>query len=175
MNNVHAIMNAAQTNPYIVYTPAPIVGGYIQNINVILNYDNLSHYNIPEEKVFDFLYITLGKYRDDYTKSVIRTYNPLFWIGCILDYIISLPFFLLGWIGVNKEKIEYSFLGRFIKGICKLIVVIGVIFGILEHLGYMEPVKNFVNKQVDTYILRAEPQLENQEQAEEAEEVPEKR
>ncbi len=160
IHNVHDIVETSDSSTCLRYTPAPMIGGYIQDIDVILNFDVLMSKQIPVEKVFDILNMALGKYRDDYRKSVIRTFSPLFWLGCVIDYLISIPFALFGWIGFNREKVEYSFLGRFVKGVVKLIAVIGVILGILHHLGYMEPVKNFVNKQVDTYILRVEPQIE---------------
>jgi len=146
INRVHIIMAKAGISPYIVYTPAPITGGYIQNVDVVLNFDNLRHYHIPEEKVFDFLYITLGKYRDDYPKSVIRTFNPLFWIGCIIDYFIIIPFNLLGWVGINKEKAESSLIGRLIKTICKSIIILAALLTALHYLGYLEVVKKFINK-----------------------------
>ncbi len=166
MNNVHTIILKARIAPRITYSPPPIIGGYIKEVNVILNYDNLAHYEIPKEKVFDFLHITLGKYRDDYNKSIIRTYNPLFWLGYIIDYLVGLPFALFGWFGFDRDKAEYSFFGRFVKGIIKLVAAIGIVFGVLQQIGYMEPVKNYIHKQVDTYILKTEPQVENQEQPE---------
>lgn len=56
---------------------------------------------------------------------IIEYFNNIqfYWLFFVLDYAISFPFYILGRIGFNRDKIEYSFVGKLIKSLLYLIIV----------------------------------------------------
>lgn len=132
----------------MTYYPAPAVGGFVQKIDLFLNFDNLRHYHIPHTKVFDILNQALGIYNRDLAASKIRTFNPFFWLGRGLGCISDLPFVFVGWLGFDKQKAKMSFLGRVFGGIFRLATFVAAVLTVLHLLGYLEPVKEFVDKKV---------------------------
>ena len=89
----------------IYYSPPPAIGGLAANIELLANIFNLYQYRMGKRDVLDCVDQTLGVYNDDRTNSTIRTYNPFFWIGMVFNYLVSLPFVLLGKVGFNQSKI----------------------------------------------------------------------
>jgi len=96
--------------------------------------------------LMDFIVRTISIYSKDFTKAFLRTLNPIYWIGCILDYIVDLPFVLVGKLGFNRTKAEASLIGRIFKMIFKTILFLSALAGLLEHLGYLEPCRAFIRK-----------------------------
>jgi hypothetical protein len=143
LQEVHDIILCAGINPYLNYTPPPMIGGYIQNIDVVLNFDNLRCYGISERKVYDFILMAVGVYLRDKRKSWIRTFNPFYWLGRIIECIASIPFWFLGHIGFDRYKIETSLLGKITKGIFKIVIFLSALLPILDLLGLLEPIKAF--------------------------------
>lgn len=118
----------------ITYTPPPAIGGYIQSIDLIDNLFNLQNFDIEVQTLIDIIDQALGIYEGDFTKSIIRTFNPLFWLGRVLEFISSIPFYLLGSIGFSRVRIENSILGKFIKLIIKMITLFVLIWQFLAIL-----------------------------------------
>jgi len=103
-----------------------------------------------EQPFFDYRAITdclersIGIYEADKTNAFWRTRNPFYWLISILEFIISIPFKILGYAGLDQEKIESSFLGKLIKAIFYLITVFAALLIILEKLGFLEWFKNLI-------------------------------
>jgi len=146
LGEVREVLHSAGIRPIIRYTPPSMIGGYIQHIDITLNMFNLRYYNIPYNKLIDIIDIAIGKYSRDSKRAWMRTFNPIYWSGCIFDYIARLPFVLLGRIGFDSDKAESSIIGRLIKGILYLIVVFAALLTILYYLGYLEQFKGLIQK-----------------------------
>lgn len=146
LGEVREVLHSAGISPVIQYTPPPMIGGYIQDIDIFLNMFNLRYYKIPHNKLFDFVDYAIGRYGRDSKRAWIRTFNPFYWIGCVFDYIAGLPFVLLGRIGFDSDKAESSIIGRCIKGLLYLIVVFAALLTILYYLGYLEQFKGLIQK-----------------------------
>jgi len=86
----------------------------------------------------DVIERAIGIYENDRLNALFRTVNPLFWIGLILDYIVSLPFKVIGKVGFNQKKIESLITGRVIKGTLYLIMVLAAFLTVLEKIDYLE-------------------------------------
>lgn len=65
LNEVREILHSAGLRPIIRYTPPPMIGGYIQRIDIILNMFDLHRYSIPHNKLIDFIDVAIGKYSRD--------------------------------------------------------------------------------------------------------------
>ena len=150
MDEIHEILTKANINPVIIYTPSPVTGGYVSNVDLIVNFFKLQRLRIPPRNIIDYLDRAIGVYEKDFIRSLLRTINPFYWISIILDYIVSLPFILIGKFGFNQQEIEASIFGKLFKIIGHLIIVIAALLTILEKTGYLNhfqrAVRTILNK-----------------------------
>jgi len=150
LSEVRKVLHSAGIRPVFRCTPPPMIGGYIQHIDITLNMFNLRYYKIPHNKLFDVVDIAIGQYSKDSKRAWIRTFNPFYWVGCVFDYIAGLPFALLDRIGFDSDKAESSIIGRCIKGLLYLIVVFAALLTILYYLGYLEQFKGLIQNKPPT-------------------------
>lgn len=146
MDETHDIILNSGINPMITWTPPPAVGGYVRNVDLIQNVFNLHGLSIGPDVVMDFLERSIGIYESNHKPSLIRTFNPFFYIGLAFDAISELPFIAIGKLGFNRQKVESSVIGRMFKGILYLITVIATFLTILQLLDYLEPIKQFTHE-----------------------------
>lgn len=144
MREIFEIIAAAEVIPVLRWTPPAMIGGYVQNIDVIGNLFNLDRYEISPNVVIDYLDRTIGIYESNTTGSVLRTFNPFYYVGLIFDYLVELPFIFIGKIGLNREKAESSLIGKLVKASLYLVTVTASLLTILELLDYLDPVKKFI-------------------------------
>lgn len=124
----------AGLSPYVTHYDAPAMGGRATSINLIENLFNLQHYDIESQSIIDVIDQALGVYERDFVKSIIRVINPIFWLGRTLEFISSIPFYLLGRIGLNQQKLEESFIGRVVKLVIKVATLLALIWELLARL-----------------------------------------
>ncbi|MBW6470351.1 MAG: hypothetical protein K0A90_03930 [Methanosarcinaceae archaeon] len=98
-------------------------------------------HEIRPSHLIDYIDRSIGVYEDDKLKSKFRTVNPFFWLGLILDFIINLPFKLIGELGFNKSKFEASFVGKITKLFIQLIAFIASLLTIYFALKHFEFIK----------------------------------
>ena len=146
MDEVHYIVLYSGISPSIIWTPAPAVGGYRQNIDLIQNIFNLQAFRVDPNKILDFLDRSIGIYESNRIPSLLRALNPFFYIGLVLDALVETPFIVIGKLGLNREKAEGSLIGRLIKGVLYLITVVAAFLTILHLLDLLDPVKLFLNE-----------------------------
>ena len=127
----------------VTYYPAPAVGGYVRTVNVLGNLFNLSASSIPTQKAVDIIEQAIGVYDADYQASVIRTFNPFFWIGKILRAISAIPFAILEHAGLHGKKLEDSFVGRLVKLLTQIVTLLTAVFGFLKLVGREDLVTRF--------------------------------
>ena len=86
----------------------------------------------------------IGVYRRDQNKSILRTLNPFFWAGILLDLVVNVPFKFLGKSGLNTKAIEESFLGKIFKFMLYIVSLIGGIITIAQSIGFLDKLKLFL-------------------------------
>ncbi len=141
LHDAHKSIICAGVPTMVQYTPPPVIGGYIQNIDVIQNIFILHQFQIGSDGVFDIVDRSIGIYESDQTASLRRTINPFWWIGKLFTWIVGLPFNFLGSIGFDKKKAEESFTGRLVKGFLYLIMVSAALLTILDLLDLLDKMK----------------------------------
>lgn len=102
--------------PFVLtHYPAPAIGGYVKNVDVIQNIFHLRSSSIPPQHITDVIEQAIGVYDDDRQAALFRTFNPFFWIWKTLSAISRIPFTLLENAGLHGKKLEESFLGKLVK------------------------------------------------------------
>lgn len=141
MHEISKIVELSGILPILRWTPPPAVGGYIQNVNVIKNIFNLDVYEITPNNITDFLEQSMGIYKNGSRNAIYRTINPFYWLGLALDYLVNLPFMLLGKAGFDSKRIQDSIFGRVLKAIFYLISVLASFLTVLQLIGYLDESK----------------------------------
>lgn len=134
---IQTIFRDVGITPNIVYTPPPAIGGYIQRINLIDNLFNLQNYDIEIQALLDFIDQVDGVYQQDFINSILRTFNPFYWLGRLLEFIASIPFYLLGSVGFNREKVENSAVGKLVKWLIKFFTLIFAVWEAMARLSLL--------------------------------------
>ena len=85
------------TVPHVVsYQPPPRLGGYPQNVDVILNIFSLWEFQIGPERIFDTVDRAIGAYERECEKLFRRLFNPLYWMGMLVVQFLRIPSKLRG-------------------------------------------------------------------------------
>ena len=94
-----------------------------RRLHLLENIFNLGTKGIPYDFIVDNIDRSIGVYKNDQKASIIRTFNPIFWIKELLDFIVGIPFYFLKKSGFNSS-LEETFLARIIKLIVYLVSLI---------------------------------------------------
>ena len=105
-----------------------------QYIDVLDNIFELSNLYIPYSHVVDPIERAIGVYKNDSKSSMIRTYNPFFWIKELLDFVVGIPFYFLQKSGFNNN-LENTFVAKVIKFATYIISSISGAWFIMDKLG----------------------------------------
>lgn len=144
MDGIHDIILYSGVNPSIRYTPPPVVGGYIQNIDLVKNIFNMHRFHIAPNNLLDFLDRAIGIYENNSRRAFLRAINPFFYLGLAFELVARIPFVLIGRAGFNRQKAEESMAGRLIKGVIYIITALASLLTVFQLLDYLEPVKEVV-------------------------------
>lgn len=125
-------------------TPPPALGGYVRQMDIVQNIFNLQGCDINPNLILDCIDRAIGIYERNHSDAFIRTINPFFYIGRLIELVTEPPFLVLAKLGLDRRKTESSTLGRMVKGILYLITVIAALLTILPLLDILEPVKEFI-------------------------------
>jgi hypothetical protein len=131
----------------IRWTPPPMIGGYIQNVDIFGNIFGLSAFEIPSQSVFDCLDRAIGAYERHCHWLLRQCFNPLYWAAMLFAWLLRLPFKLVGAAGFNATKAEESELGKALKLIWGLALgVAAFIPAVLETADHWSKVQSFLDK-----------------------------
>lgn len=145
MEEIHKIIVFSNINPLIIWSPPPMIGGNTKHIYPIQNFFNLHRFDLGCNDILGFVDRSIGIYELNQSAALIRTLNPFFYIGRLIEWIVELPFLALAKLGLDRGRAESSILGKFIKGMLYLITVIAALLTTLQLLGYLDPVKVFLD------------------------------
>jgi hypothetical protein len=137
LDEVDDVIYLSGVSTTFISTPAPAVGGYVKNVDLIMNIFMLGQFDMPPSMITDAIDRAIGIYEKNKRAAVLRTINPFHWIAVVLDSIVSVPFALLGRAGLNKDKMEGSLIGKLFKGFLYLVIVFSAFLTVLEKLGYL--------------------------------------
>ena len=144
MDETHDIILYSGVNPSIRYTPPAVVGGYIQNIDLVQNVFNLHRFQITANNLLDFVDRSIGIYESNKRPALLRAINPFFYLGLAFDLVARIPFVLIGRAGFNRQKVEESLAGRLVKGSIYIVTALASLLTVLQLLDYLEPFKQVV-------------------------------
>lgn len=144
MDEAHDIILYSGVNPSIRYTPPAVVGGYIQNIDLVQNVFNLHRFQITANNLLDFIDRSIGIYESNKRPAHLRAINPFFYLGLAFDLVARIPFVLIGRAGFNRQKVEESLAGRLVKGSIYIVTAMASLLTVLQLLDYLEPFKQVV-------------------------------
>ena len=141
---IHSIIRSSGVNPVLPWTPPANLGDRAIEVDLIKNIFNLDQFNIGPSNLLAFIDRAIGIYESNRKSALVRTCNPFFYIGRALDTISDLPFIVIGILGFNRQKIRASKIGKLVKGVLYLIIVVAVLIAILYLLDLLEPIKQSV-------------------------------
>lgn len=145
-DEIHSIILNSEINPSFSWTPPSAVGGDETEIDLIENIFTLDQFDIGPNNLLACIDRAIAKYDSSRKSTFVRTLNPFFYLGRVLDTITDLPFIIIGVLGFNRQKMKASAMGRLVKGILYLIIIVTAVLAILHLLDFVEPVKQFVYK-----------------------------
>ena len=145
-DEIHSIILNSGIDPSFSWTPPAAVGDDETEIDLIEDIFNLDQFDIGPNNLLDLIDRAIGKYDANRKSAFVRTFNPFFYLGLVLDTISDLPFIAIGILGFNRQKMKASVVGRLVKGILYLTIIVAAVFTILHLLDFVEPIKQFVHK-----------------------------
>ena len=145
-DEIHSIILNSGIDPSFSWTPPAAVGDDETEIDLIEDVFNLDQFDIGPNNLLDLIDRAIGIYDSNRKSAFIRTFNPFFYLGLVLDTISDLPFIAIGILGFNRQKIKTSAIGRLVKGILYLTIIVAAVLTILHLLDFVEPIKQFMHK-----------------------------
>lgn len=125
---------------------APMLGGRVfSNVPLLANMFNAHTFDQEPSAILDFLDRAIGTLEHDRRSALMRTFNPLFWMGHLLSAAARLPFFVLGELGFNRARAEQSAAGKLLKGLIWLIGILGSIATLVEFLGFGTSARTYLH------------------------------
>lgn len=143
---IQSILCDIGEEPSITYKAPPAIGSFVVKIKPFENVFHLAQYDIYPQALIDFLDNGIGRYKDDKVPSILRTFNPFYWLGRLLEAIASVPFYLIGSVGFDEKKISESFIGKLIKLSIKVLTTTLLIWDLLYRLDLVNPTYSILNR-----------------------------
>ena len=145
-DEIHSIILNSGIDPAFSWTPPSAVGGDETEIDLIEDIFDLDQFDIGPNNVLGLIDKAIREYDSNRKSAFVRTFNPFFYLGLVLDTISDLPFIVIGIFGFNRQKMRASTIGRLVKGILYLTIIVTPVLTILHLLDFVEPIKQFVHK-----------------------------
>ena len=144
INEVNQIVNAAGVATTVTWTSPPVTGGFVREVDVLVNLFELSRFQIDPTYVTSTIERAIGVYTSNRMAAFLRTINPLWWLLKFSIWIARIPFRILGTAGFNTALVERSFFGRVFKLLVILASTIAALLTTLQLLGWLPVVKKFL-------------------------------
>ena len=140
IQRVNQLILASGINPTLGITDS--IRNFSGPYNFILNIFNLHSFGIEKSQTtLDFIHRAIGVYEDDFRWSVVRTFNPLYYMGLAFKLVARLPFALIETLGFDRTEAESSTWGKMLKGIVVLSSGLLTSLAALQALGWLNHLK----------------------------------
>jgi len=140
IDKAHLYIIATGVSTRVISYPAP------KGLDLVLNIFNLGKMHIGHRSLLDSIERAIARYENDKKSAILRTYNPVFWITLLVDWIVSLPFEFLGKFGLQQDKLGSSLGGKIFKFLFSLIIYIEAFLNILKMTGYLPKLLIIIEK-----------------------------
>ncbi len=100
------------------------------DVNLFVEVFSLRQFDIPHRNVIDRVERAIGVYERDHRASKRRTWNPLWWFS-------RAPFYVLRAAGFDTAPIEFTLLGRALRSLPTVVVVVASTLAIVRQLGVL--------------------------------------
>jgi hypothetical protein len=122
------------------------------DIDVLARLWDLERHGISTKLPVDVVEEAIGVYHDDQVKSLVRTLNPFFWLGRLIDWIADGIFNgIVALFGGNPNDARSSNFGRMFTKLERLTLwtatVVGAVIAVLEFLGFQTPIRHILHLQ----------------------------
>jgi hypothetical protein len=111
-------------------------------VDLLENIFSLKQQKVDPQTLVDLVERAIGMYRDDRLSASLRTLNPLYWLSILINYTARLPFFILGSLGLDRDRLEGAALGKFLKGFFRVAVFVALLAGLIHYLGFLDPLRS---------------------------------
>jgi hypothetical protein len=111
-------------------------------LDLLENLFSLQQNKVEPQTLVDHVERAIGMYTGDRFNASLRTLNPLYWLSILVNYTARLPFFILGSMGLNRDRLEGSTLGKVFKGFFRVAVFLAILVGVIHYLGFLGPLKS---------------------------------
>ena len=142
--DVKRLLRGAGVGTTLLCLPNPIRGGYAHEVSVFDNLFAIHQFELSPNVVLDYVDRARGHYRKQLVPSLLYTLNPVNWLLSFLSSVVSIPFRILGIVGLDSDSAENSWLGKIVKlsgMILGLLITLGTV---LEKFDLLEPLKAFL-------------------------------
>ena len=137
-----------------VYYQPTRAGEIPQVVNLISNMFQLWQFRIGPERVLDAIDRGIGAYERECRRLFKQNFNPFYWIGVFIVWVIRLPFGLLSAIGFNASAFEATAFGKIFKliwaAIAGLALLLPAVFEVHDHwsvvIGFARHCRGFLQR-----------------------------
>jgi len=116
-------------------------------VDVLEQFWYLERLRISFRAASDVVEEAIGKYQADQRRSWIRTFDPLYWFGRLVDWLVGNAFNVVTLFGANPETARRSSIGRSIIALGKFVGwiagIAAAIATVLLFFGLDKPIRNF--------------------------------
>ena len=141
-NEVERIVHGAGVNDSVSYSAQGFSPGHIP---IIANIFSLHQYHVSHATAIDFIDRAIGNYEYDLSSAWVRTVNPFYWLGLLLELAVRLPFRAAARAGFDAQRFENSLAGRLLKLLLYIVTGLAAVLGSLQLLGWLQPVLDLLN------------------------------
>lgn len=114
LSHCRGIVHASGAVPLVRYAPGERAGDF-EPVDLLSVVFELGHYSLRKEDVFEALDAAIRAYEDGRAAAMVRTVNPLYWLGMGLFLVEMLPFLLMRPFGVSPGRVASSTPGRIVR------------------------------------------------------------
>lgn len=111
-------------------------------IDLLENIFSLQQHKMDPQTLVDHVERAIGVYTADRFGASVRTLNPFYWLSILINYAARLPFFIMGGLGLDQDRLEGTALGKLFKGCFRVAVFLALLAGVMHYLGVLDPLKS---------------------------------
>ena len=139
LENVRRALDSVETYPAAPNVRRSTAYEPSGEIDLLENIFSLQQHKVDPKTLVDHIERAIGIYTTDRFGASVRTLNPFFWLSILIDYTARLPFFLLGSLGLDRDRLEGAALGKLLKGFFRVAVLLALLVGLIHYLGLLDP------------------------------------